>query len=65
MPGMSHTKAAEAHEQAAMAHHAAAKSHKSGDHKAGLMAAENASKKTADASGCCGTALSASKKAAH
>ena len=64
MPGMSHTKAAAAHEQAAEAHHAAAKSHTAGDHKAGLKAAESASKKTADASGCCGTALSASKRAA-
>lgn len=65
MPCASHAIAADAHVQAAEAHHAAAMAHQAGDHKAGLTAAENAHKKTADASSCCGTALSASKHAAY
>lgn len=63
MPGSSHMKAAQAHEQAAETHRSAAKSHEAGDHKAGLAKSETATKQSADASTCCGTAHNASKHA--
>lgn len=65
MPGSSHIKAAQAHEQAAETHRAAAKCHETGDHKAGLAKSEAATKHSAEASACCGSAHNASKHAMH